>query len=399
MKRRPETGSIPFFVILAMVSALGPFSIDMYLPAMSEMTRALGSTQATMQMTITAYLIGIAIGPLFLAPLSDAWGRKRVLTIFLLIFAAMSLGCAAAPSAEALVALRGAQAIAAGAAMTTARAILSDIYEGDALSRASSILMTIFTIAPVVAPLFGGWLLDWTGWEGIFYALVAVGVGSTLLVRLLPETLTPEKRRPYSPRAVIGGYREIMSQRAAWRYLGSVFFFGFMFFAMLTASPFVFMDRFGMSPKAFSVVFAIAAGSAVFGNLINARFVFRLGYDGMLRAATYGLIALTAVMAVLAATEFGGAWGFFAVMLALMGTFQISIANSLAGVMSIARGRAGAASATMAFWRFMGGTAGSFVVSAFNTSHPWPFALALVIASAGAMAALAIWREEPAPAE
>lgn len=398
MRLRPETGSIPFFVILAMVSALGPFSIDMYLPAVSEMTRALHSTQAVMQMTITAYLIGIAIGPLFLAPLSDAWGRKRALALFLLIFAAMSLGCAFAPTAEALVGLRAAQAVSAGAAMTTARAILSDLYEGDALSRASSILMTIFTIAPVVAPLAGAWLLDWAGWEGIFFALVAVGVGSACLVRLLPETLTPERRQPYAPRAVIDGYRGIMSQRAAWRYLGSVFFFGFMFFSMLTASPFIFMDHFGMSPKAFSVIFAVAAGSAVVGNMINARFVFRLGYEGMLRAATWGLIAIAAVMALLAATGLGGAWGFFGVMLALMAAFQISIANSLAGIMGVSHGRAGAASATMAFWRFMGGTAGSFTVSAFNTSHPWPFALALVIAAAGAMATLVIWREEPAPA-
>lgn len=398
MKSRPEAGSIPFFVILATVSALGPFSIDMYLPALPAMSDALQSTPALMQMTITAYLIGFAVGPLFLAPLSDSWGRKRTQTVFLLIFAAVSLGCAFATSAEALIVLRAAQAIAAGAAMTTARAILSDLYEGDALSRASSILMMIFTIAPVVAPITGAWLLELTGWEGIFVSLVLVGLGSAFLIRLLPETLAPERRQPYAPRAVIAGYRDIMSQRSALRYLGSIFFFGFMFFAMLTASPFIFIDHFGVSPYTFSAIFAVSSASAVFGNIINTRLVFRIGYDGMLRNATYGLIIVSGIMALIAFTGLGGVWGFFLVMLALMALFQVSIANGTAGIMSIARHRAGSASAAMAFWRFTGGTLGSFVVSAFNTDHPWPFALALGIAAAGAITVITIWRAD-APEE
>lgn len=195
MKIRPEAGSFGFIIILAAVSALGPFSIDMYLPALPDMSRALGASPAVMQMTITAFLAGIAIGPLFLAPLSDAWGRKKTQLVFLLLFSLASAACMLAESGEALVALRAVQAIVAGAAMTSARAMLSDIFEGDALSRATSILMAFFTMAPVIAPMVGASLLEIFDWRGIFGALVALGVVSALLMQILPNT-SPRAPQP-----------------------------------------------------------------------------------------------------------------------------------------------------------------------------------------------------------
>ncbi|MEX2520826.1 MAG: Bcr/CflA family efflux MFS transporter, partial [Paracoccaceae bacterium] len=291
-----NAGSLRFIVILATVSALGPFSIDMYLPAMPQMAGALSASPAMMQMTITAYLIGVALGPLFLGPLSDSWGRKRAQSLFLIIYAAASLGCMAAGSAEALIGFRIVQAVAAGTAMTSTRAMLSDVYKGDALSRATSLMMTIFTIGPVAAPLMGAWLLAGFGWRGIFGALVAISIAACLLMQLLPETLPPERRRPYSPRAVIRGYGEIMGLAMARRYFASTFFFALMFFGMLASSPFIFIEYFGLSPARFAALFASISAAALIGNFVNARLVFRYGHAAMLRAATYALGVLGAAM-------------------------------------------------------------------------------------------------------
>lgn len=384
-------------MVLALISALGPFSIDMYLPAMPQMATALGASPAILQMTITGYLIGVAIGPLFLAPLADARGRKPVLGALLALYGIASGACALAGSAEALVALRILQAIAGGAAMAISRAMLADMYEGDALSRAASIMMAVFTIAPIVAPLFGAWLLEFGSWRWIFGALVLIAAGSIGLLQLLPETLPPERRRPYNVRAVIGGYGEIMRSPLARRYLASTVGFAFMFFAMLSASPFIFIDHFGVSPGGFAILFASISAAAIVSNFVNARFVFRIGYDGMLRAATLVLAVLAAVMVVVALTGAGGMWGVFAVMIWLMGVFHISNANAMAGLMKAMGHRAGAASAAMAFWRFMAGALGSFTAGAFNTSHPWPFALALCIGAVLAALSLLIGRATTAP--
>jgi DHA1 family bicyclomycin/chloramphenicol resistance-like MFS transporter len=384
-------------IILGLISALGPFSIDMYLPAMPQMATALNASPAMLQLTITGYLIGVAIGPLALAPLADAKGRKPVMGALLAFYGLASAACAMAQSAEVLVALRVAQAVAGGAAMAVSRAMLADMYQGDALSRASSILMSVFTIAPVVAPLFGAWLLEFGSWRWIFWALVGVAAVSIGLLQILPETLPREKRNSYSVRAIIGGYRDIMANPGGRRYLASTFSFAFMFFAMLSASPFIFIEHFGVSPGEFAIFFASISGAAIVANVLNARLVFRVGYDRMLRIATWGLLILALVMGVVSVTGLGGIWGIFAVMLWLMGIFHISISNTMAGIMQTVGRGAGAASAALAFCRFVGGALGSFAVGAFNTSAPWPFAIVIAVAAIMAALSLLFGRARGAP--
>lgn len=374
-------GALWVIIVLALVSTLGPFAIDMHLPALPAMATSLDAPPAMLQLTISAFLVGGSLGPLALAPLSDAYGRKRVQSALLVLFMIVTAGCAMAQSVEALIGLRFVQAVAGGAAMASTRAMLSDIYRGDALSRATSILMSVFTIAPVVAPLLGAWVLEVAGWRWIFWSLAIIAGASLLLMQTLPETLPPERRRPYNLRAVVGGYLDIMRSRAARRYLASVLSFAFMFFAMLSASPFIFIDHFGLSPAGFAWIFAATSAAAICGNFVNARLVFRLGYDGMLKGATAALALFAIVFGVVALTGAGGWIGVFFVMVWIMGVFHISLANTLAGLMDAAGERAGAASAAMSFCRWMGGAAGAVAVGAFNTSHPWSFAVVLGLAA------------------
>ncbi|MEL6793443.1 MAG: multidrug effflux MFS transporter, partial [Pseudomonadota bacterium] len=363
-------GGMWIIIVLALVSTLGPFAIDMHLPALPAMAETLNTSAGMMKLTISAFLIGGALGPLFLAPLSDAYGRKRVQTGLLMLFIIVTAGCAMAETVEELIALRFLQSVAGGAAMASTRAMLSDLYKGDALSRASSILMSVFAIAPVIAPLIGAWVLEALGWRWVFWALGIVACASALLMQTLPETLPPERRSPYRPRTVIAGYWEILKSRAARRYLASVMSFAFMFFAMLSVSPFIYIDHFGMSETTFAWIFAAMSAASLAGNYVNAKLVFRFGYDAMLKGSTAALALLAVAMALVAATGVGGWIGVFVVMVWVMGVFHVSLASTMAGLMEAKGERAGAASAAMSFCRWMGGAAGAVAAGAFDTSHP-----------------------------
>ncbi|MGB0852489.1 MAG: multidrug effflux MFS transporter [Pikeienuella sp.] len=372
--------ALRIITMIAFIGALGPFAIDTYLPALPNMAASLPATASQMQWTVSAFLLGMAIFPMFLSPLSDAVGRLPVLTWSLVVFGVVSAACALAPNIESFMVLRLLQAAAGGAAMTATRAIMSDMYRGNALSRATSVLMLIFTIAPVVAPIWGGWMLVIGDWTWIFWSLAVVAVISVGLTRVLPETLSPENRRAYRPRAVIAGYVEISQSRAALRYLAASFASSFMFFAMLVSSPFIFIDHFGVSATGFSWLFAGISAVAFAANYLNARLVMRRSYQVMLRDAFTAVAVLAVLMGIVAASGFGGMWSVFFVMVWLMGLYHIISANSTAGMMTAMAHRGGSAAAVLALWRFLGGAVGSTLVGAFGSTHPWTFAVVLGIA-------------------
>lgn len=373
--------ALRLIAMIAFIGALGPFAIDTYLPALPNMAAALPATASQMQWTVSAFLLGMAIFPMFLSPLSDAIGRLPVLMWSLVGFGVISAACALAPNIESFMVLRLLQAAAGGTAMTATRAIMADMYRGDALSRATSILMLIFTIAPVVAPIWGGWMLVLGDWTWIFWSLVVVSVISVAMTPLLPETLPAEARRPYRPRAVVAGYVEISRSRPALRYLAASFASSFMFFAMLVSSPFIFIDHFGVSATVFSWMFAGISAMAFAANFLNARLVMRRSYPVMLRDAFTAAAVLAVLMGVVAATGFGAKWGVFFVMVWLMGVYHIVSANATAGMMTAMAHRGGSAAAVLALWRFIGGAAGATLVGAFGSTHPWTFAVVLGIAA------------------
>ncbi|MGB0506599.1 MAG: multidrug effflux MFS transporter [Pikeienuella sp.] len=382
--------ALRLIAVLAFVGALGPFAIDTYLPALPAMAEALPATATLMKWTVSAYLLGIAVFPLFLSPLADALGRLPVLYGALIAFAVISAGCALAPDIESFGALRFLQAAAGGTAMTATRAIMADLYKGDALSRATSILMLIFTAAPVVAPLWGAWMLEIGDWRWIFWSLSLVGVAALVLGMALPETLTVEKKRPYKIAQVIRNYVEIAKNNTARRYLLASFASSFMFFAMLAGSPFIFIEHFDVSAVNFSIMFASISGAAFAANMLNARLVMKRGYPQMLRDTTKVLLVLAVFLSVIAATGWWGMWGVFGVMVWLMGCYHVISANSTAGLMTELGNQAGAAAAVLALGRFVGGALGAWLIGAIGTSHPWSFAVILATAAIGMHLAMKI---------
>lgn len=287
----PGAARLWLTLVLGALSAFGPLSIDMYLPALPSLEGSLHASAAQAQLTLTAVLIGLALGQLLAGPLSDTYGRRRPLLIGVGVYAAASLGCALAPNVAALTAARLLQGFAGAAGIVIARAIVRDLYAGDALARFFAALMLVNGVAPVLAPLVGSQLLRLTDWRGVFAVLTVIGLALVASVYfLVPETLAPRLRHTGGVRQTARSFRELARDRA---FVGYALAGGFGFaamFAYISGSPFVVEQVYGMSAQSFAVMFgANALGLVAFGQL-SARLVGRVRPVALLRA---GLVQIT----------------------------------------------------------------------------------------------------------
>src|ERR1043166_2873195 len=292
---RPDTFALT--ALLALLTALGPLAVDMYLPSFPEIGRLLGASPATVQLTLSLYRGSCAIGQIVYGPLSDRWGRIPVLRAALVVYCAASLACALAPSIETLLAARAFQALGSSGAVVLARAVVRDLYAGARAGRELSLMGAIMALAPVFAPMIGGVLQSAIGWRSHFVLQIAFGLIAAYFVwRRLPETLRVATPGPFSLRAIIAGYAEIARNRAVLAYVGllAVSFAGV--FAWISGSSFVLQEIYGLS----ALSFAAASGGYLAGTAVATRIVTRLGLDRTIGIGTVGLAAggLGAVAAV-----------------------------------------------------------------------------------------------------
>ncbi len=273
---------------------VGPFSIDTYLPSFREMEISLGASSIEIQQSLTAFLLPFALMSLWHGSISDALGRRRVILIALAVMALASVGCALSPSIHILWLLRAVQGVAAGAGMVVGRAVVRDVYEGDAAQRVMANVTVIFTIAPAIAPILGGWLHEWFGWRSVFYFLalfaLAVWIWSALK---LPETLHPERRQPLHPRFLLHSYVRALTDA---RFLAAAFAAAFNFtaiFLYITSAPVFLLQHLHLRETQFYWLFipiptGMMLGAALSGRLagrISSRRTVMLGYGGMISAA------------------------------------------------------------------------------------------------------------------
>ncbi|HEV7755098.1 MAG TPA: multidrug effflux MFS transporter [Mycobacteriales bacterium] len=264
-------------LLLGTLAAIGPLSGDTYLPAFPQIAADLGAPPVRVQLTLTASLLGLAVGQLVIGPVSDLWGRRRLLLGGTALYAVVSLGCALAPTIGALTGLRFLQGFAGAAGVVLARAVVRDLYSGAAAARAFSRLLLVFAVAPIVAPLLGTAVLAAGDWRTIFLLLAAVGVLQFLAVRAwLGETLPPARRTAGGLRRIPGVVRDVVRDRS---FLGYALACGFAFagmFAYIAGSPFVVQDLHGASPGVFAGLFAVNAAGLAVATAVNARLVARV---------------------------------------------------------------------------------------------------------------------------
>jgi DHA1 family bicyclomycin/chloramphenicol resistance-like MFS transporter len=296
---RPHTFAMT--ALLAVLTSVGPLSTDMYLPSLPSIGLDLGASPAHVQLTISSYLAGFAVGQIVYGPISDQYGRKPVLVGSLLAFALASVGCTIATSIDMLIAMRVLQAFAAAGGVVLARAIVRDLYSGRRAARQLSVVAAIMALAPIIAPMFGGILQSAFGWQSVFFSLFGIGMFALLMCWfLLPETLPERTGPPATIRAMFGAFREFLTHRAflANLALSTAAFAGL--FAWISGSSFVLQKFYGLTPFTFGVAFSAGGLGFMIGTSLAATYVMRLGLDvtigfGTLALASGGLAMATGV--------------------------------------------------------------------------------------------------------
>ncbi|UXY32555.1 multidrug effflux MFS transporter [Streptomyces sp. HUAS TT20] len=377
-------------LVLGGLTATPPLAMDMYLPSLPEVTRSLHAPAATVQLTLTACLAGMALGQLVVGPMSDRWGRRRPLLVGLAVYLVATALCAVAPTVETLVALRLAQGLAGAAGIVIARAVVRDLYDGVAMARFFSTLMLISGTAPIVAPLIGGQILRVTDWRGVFVILTVVGaVLATLVWFRLPETLPPAERHEGGGREALRAMRGLLSDLP---FTGYMLAGGFAFaalFAYISASPFVVQEIYGASPQTFSLLFGLNSVGLVIAGQINGKvLVGRVRLDKVLAVGlTVTVLAATALL--LMSTGALGEVGLApvaAALFVLMSAMGITLPNTQSLALLRTRHAAGSASALLGTTSFLVGAVASPLVGVAGEHTAVPMAL---VQLAGALVALA----------
>jgi MFS transporter, DHA1 family, multidrug resistance protein len=384
---RPDTFALT--ALLSLLTGIAPLTVDMYLPSMPDIGRLLHASPAHVQLTLSCYLIGFALGQVVYGPVSDRHGRRPVLLAALAIYCIASVACAFAPSIELLIAARFVQAIGGAGTVVLARAVARDLYDGTRLGRELSLMAAIMAFAPIIAPLFGGVLQTAFGWRSNFIVLFGVGVALLILAwKLLPETLRARAAEPVSFASTLRAYRTFVRNRwfLAHLAIGTASFAGL--FSWISAASFVLQDLYHLSALAFGLAFTVGSAGYLIGTWTAARIVTRVGLDrtigiGSLALALGGLtmllspaLALTSVAALV-----------LPITLYLFG-LGLVLPQTVAGALSPFPERAGAASSLVGFTQQTSGAIMGAVVGHLLGQSAWP--LVLGVALMGCLA-LVLW--------
>ncbi|HJE88829.1 multidrug effflux MFS transporter [Rikenella microfusus] len=334
------------------VSAMGPFVTDFYLPCLPALSDYFSTTASLVQLSLTFTMIGLAVGQLFIGPLSDRYGRKRPLVWSMALFCLATVGCLLSPDIRIFLLFRLVQGLSGAGGVVISRSIASDLYRGKELARFFSMLSIVQGLAPICAPVLGGLLLEYTDWRGIFAVLLAIGAMLTVILLRFRESLSPEARATGNIGKTFRGYVPVLRNRRFMLYvLVQAFAMGVMF-SYIAASPFVFQQHFGLSPFAYSLCFGANALAIMGGSLLTARF---RSASRALRAGAAGFLATGCLAA--AAFVAGSVWSVEISLLALLFFLGLILPSSTTLALELERDRAGKASAVLGFLMFFAGGA------------------------------------------
>lgn len=370
---RPGTPALT--VLLAMLSTLGPFSMDMYLPSLPDIAHVLQAPVARVQLTVSSYLIGFAVGQVIYGPLSDRRGRRPILFAALALYVASSLVCVVTQSVGPLIAARLLQGIGGSGSIVLARAIVRDLYSGVQAARELSMIGSISAFAPIVAPMIGGILQTAFGWRANFVAMGAVALIAVIVaVRLLPETLRRRAIEPISWRSLPHSYGAVLQHRGFLAYLGILTAGYAGLFAWISGASVVLQEVYGLSAFAFGFTFALGAAGYMSGATAAARLVVRLGLD---RTMGLGVVLLAAggvgLAAVVAARIQNGVW-LVAVMAVYLAGLGLSMPQAMAGALTPFPDRAGTAASLMGLVQQTVAAIVAAAIGAYLGRSAWPVA-------------------------
>jgi MFS transporter, DHA1 family, multidrug resistance protein len=380
-----------FVLVLGALIAIGPLTIDTYLPALPSITRDLAASESAVQGTLTGILLGMGLGQLLVGPLADAVGRRRPLVAGLALHIVASVFCAFAPSIELLTVGRAVQGLGNAAVAVVAMAMVRDVFAGSAAATMLSRLMLVMGLAPVLAPTLGGAVLQLTSWRGVFVILAVAGVLLVTLASLaLRETLPAERRRPLAIGPVLATYGSLLRDRT---FVGLVLISGLMFatlFSYIGGSSFVLQDIYGLSVAQFGLAFGVNSLGFLAGSQVNPFLLKRFAPRQVVRAGvSIGAVAALFLLAS-AATGLGGLVLILVPLWFLLFACGLTLPNTPALALTRHGEAAGTAAALLGASQFVIGGAAAPLIGVMGSGSAVP--MALVIAITATLAAVVAGR-------
>jgi MFS transporter, DHA1 family, multidrug resistance protein len=375
-----------WLVLLGAMTAIAPFAVDMYLPGFPEIQRSLGAEPGSMELTLASFFIGMAIGQLFYGPISDRFGRKRPLYAGLALFVLASIFCAYADNIAHLIAWRFLEALGGCAGLVIARAVIRDRCNVQEAGRAFSMLMLVFGLAPILAPMAGSWVLAILGWHAIFVFLALFGLGCMIAMHfMLSETHDPATAQPLRLGRTLAEYGHLLRHRAFMGYTLSSGLLISGMFAYIAGSPFVLIDLYGLDPHQYSWVFGTNACGMIAGSQINARLLRSTPLTSLYRAQLWAPPMIGAALLLAVATKSAPLPVLLVGLFLFITCAGFIMPNSGAAALGTqSRNIAGTASALMGGLQFGLATGTSALVGAWHNGTALPLAAVMAACGTGA---------------
>lgn len=386
LEKRPVP--VGLVLLLGALTAFGPMSIDMYLPALPAIARGLHVTQRQAEFTLSAFFVGLALGQLIYGPVSDRIGRRGPLLVGIGVYVAASLACAFAPSLPALTALRFVQALGGSAGMVISRAVVRDRFDHHQVVHVLSLLLLVMGVAPILAPLLGGLVLSFADWRVLFGILAGFGLlAGAAAFALLTESRTPEDAAHSRSESPLRSYAALLAQPRLVGYVLTGSLAGAALFTYVSTSSALIIGTYRVSPQMFGWVFGLNAAGYIGGAQFNRRLAERYGSDRVLSVAT--LVGLAAGWAVLAGavTGVGGPFGVLAPLFCMMATMGFTQPNATAGALGCDPRRAGSISSLVGAMSFGIGAVTAALAGALPAPPPIRMGLVIALAATAAVAA------------
>lgn len=366
--------------VLGLLAALGPLAFDMYLPALPAIQTELAVTAAQVQLTLVAFLIGLATGTLIYGPLSDRYGRRPVLLSGLLLYVITCLACTLSSALGELILLRFLNAVGGAAGMVLGRVIIRDCFPPRHTARLLSFMAMIMLVGPLVSPVIGGQLLVFMGWRSIFALLTALGLAGLVLSALVLEESHPrERRNPLTLRTTLRAYAAILSDRAGLGYTLCTAMASGVVYTFITSSAFVFIEIYRVAPDRFGYLYGLIVGGLLVGNYINTRVVMRVSVWRLIgQAHGLRLLVVSALLCLVAGGEGGHLWALVALLVPAIGASALIIPNITADMLHRFPAFSGTASAVLGTAGFVTGALAGSIAGALHDGTALPMAVTML---------------------